>query len=112
MQYLTNSWIGLVLLAWAIISVIWLTLAIGAARDAREEANTHRAMRRLQRNRIDSMDARIADLVDELQILRSQNEWHILGNAVLAELEESVRRPSHRKLVTNTDKVLDYYRND
>lgn len=102
--------ISLALLAWAVISVIWLTLAVGSARSAREDVRVLREAKSFYQDQVFKREDRIAELVQANKDLRSQHEWNILGNAVLAELEESVRQPSYRKLVSNTDKVLDYYR--
>jgi hypothetical protein len=107
MQYLSNQWLGLVLLAWAVISVIWLTLALGTIRDAREDAAAARKTRDFHRETLLKREQQMSDLLNvvaEKNTLISQLSFE-LDRIYVAEI--AAVPPADMR--SNVDKVLDYY---
>jgi hypothetical protein len=107
MQYLSNSWLGLVLLAWAVLSVIWLTLALGTIRDAREDAAAARKTRDFHRELLLKREQQMSDL---LSVVSEKNS---LISSLSFELDRlyvaEIARVPAPDLRSNVDKVLDYY---
>jgi hypothetical protein len=109
MQYLSNEWLGLVLLAWAVISVIWLTIVIGAMNDAREDRDVNTRARDYHRKHVLQREERIYELINQL---REKDE---LISMLSFELDRiyvaEIAAVPPAAPVTNTDKVLAYAEN-